>query len=122
MAKRSDLLGVGVSPAEATVLGLSSAAITAAGSSSTDATVCNNYDNVFILTATGTDGIRLNSSTPLLQPIYITNTSGSNGLVYPATGGNMNGGSTDAAITVGSHKALIVVRISTTVFLSNLSA
>jgi hypothetical protein len=122
MTKASDLNQFGFAWPLAQAEGLSSIAITAAGTTTANATVCDNQNKVFILTATGSDGIRLNTSTPLLQPIYITNTSGSNGLVYPATGGNMNGGSTDAAITVGAQKALIVMRVSTTLFVSNLSA
>lgn len=122
MTKRSDMMGVGFSSAQANALGLSTTAITAAGTTTSDATVCNNYDNVFNMTATGADGIRLNSSTPLLTPVYVANTSGSNGKVYPSTGGAFNGGSTDAAITVGANKSLYAIRISTNVWMSNLSA
>lgn len=114
MAKTTDLTGVGFAPAQAQAVGYSSIAITAAGSNSATATVCDNQNSFFILTATGTDGIRMNSAVPLLRPIVIANTSGSNGKVYPPTGGTVNGGSTDAGETITSTTVQIWYRFSST--------
>jgi hypothetical protein len=122
MTSAKDLMSLGLAWGLAQAEGFSDIAITAAGSATTDATVCDAQNDVFRMTATGADGIRMNTSTPLLQPIFISNVSGSTGKVYPATGGNFNGGSTDAAISVGANKCLIVMRFSTTGWLSNLSA
>lgn len=122
MTSTKDLMGLGTPAAQAIAEGYSDIAITAAGTTTANATVCDAQNDVFRLTATGADGIRLNTSTPLLSPIFIANISGSTGLVYPATGGNFNGGSTDAAISVAANKCLIVMRFSTTGWLSNLSA
>jgi len=122
MTKAADMMGLGFSWPQAQAEGFSSVAITAAGSASTNATVCDNQNDVFIMTATGADGIRMNASVPLLSPIYVVNTSGSSGLVYPATGGNFNGGSTDAAITLATHTSMLIMRVSTTVWISNLTA
>ncbi len=122
MTVNADLMNVGFSWPAAQAEGFSSVAITAAGSTTTDAKVCDAQNTIFIMTATGSDGIRLNTSTPLMQPIYVVNTSGSTGLVYPATGGNFNGGSTDAAISVTTHKAQVIMRISATLFASVFSA
>jgi hypothetical protein len=120
MTKTGELIGL---PTLTQVqLGLSNIAITAAGSSSTNATVCDAQNDVFVMTATGTDGIRLAAATPLLSHIFVANTSGSNGLVYPNTGGAINGGSTDAGITVGANKSAMFMRISTNVWMSILSA
>ena len=122
MSKTADLMGLGFAWPQAQALGFSSIAITAAGSTSTDATACDPQNDVFIMTATGSDGIRMSTSVPLLIPVYVVNTSGSTGKVYPFTGGNFNGGSTDAAISVLTHSAQTIMRISTTLWISILSA
>lgn len=122
MAKNSDLMTLGLSWPLGTLLGYSSIAITAAGTTSTDATACDGQNKFFIMTATGSDGIRMNTAVPLLTPIFVVNTSGSTGKVYPFTGGNFNGGSTDAGISVTTQKTLIIMRYSATGWSSNLSA
>lgn len=122
MTSAKDLMSLGMAWPLAQAEGFSNVAITAAGTTTTDATVCDAQNDVFQLTATGADGIRLNTAWPLLQPVFICNISGSTGKVYPATGGNFNGLSTDGAISVGANKTLIVMRFSTTGWLSNLSA
>ncbi len=110
MTQAKDL--VGLPPLTQNQLGLQQANIIAAGTTSADATVCGNQATAFVLTATGSDGIRMNAATPLLTPIWVFNTSGSNGKVYPQTGGNVNGGSTDAGETIGTTTVQIWVRLS----------
>jgi hypothetical protein len=122
MTKNTDLMSLGFAALAAQAEGYSSVAITAAGTTTTDATACDSQNKIFIMTATGADGIRMNTAVPLMQPIFVVNTSASTGLVYPFTGGAFNGGSADAAISVAAHKALLLMRLSTTVWLSNLSA
>lgn len=122
MTKATDLMSLGFAWPLALAEGYSSVAITAAGSTTTDATACDGQNSIFIMTATGADGIRMNTAVPLMKPIFVVNTSASTGLVYPFTGGNFNGGSTDAAISVATHKAMLIMRLSTTLWLSNLSA
>jgi hypothetical protein len=64
----------------------------------------------------------MNAATPLLTPIYVCNTSGSNGKVYPTVGGAVNGGSTDAGETIGTTTVQIWIRISTNVWAASLGA
>lgn len=122
MSKTSDLMGVGFSAPQAQNIGYSSIAITAAGTTTTDATVCDAQNSFFIMTASGSDGIRMNSAAPLLRPILVVNTSGSTGKVYPTSSGTINGGSADAAISVPANKSAILLRYSTTGWMLNLSA
>lgn len=122
MTKASDLMALGMAWPLAQAEGFSDIAITAAGTTTTDATVCDGQNDVFRMTATGSDGIRMNTSVPLLQPIFVTNISGSIGKVYPASGGSFNGLSADTAISVGANKCLVLMRYSSTGWLSNLSA
>lgn len=123
MASMTDLMTGGHMPwLQAQQLGFSSKAITAAGTTSADATACDSQNNMFIMTATGSDGIRMSSSAPLLTEIYVANTSGSNGKVYPHTGGTVNGGSTDAGETCGTTTVQIWLRISSTAWVAVLGA
>lgn len=122
MSLAADLMGLGFSWPQAQAVGLSSVAITAAGTTTANATVCDGQNDFFIMTATGADGIRLNSGTPLLTPVYVVNTSGSTGNVYPPTSGTFNGNAADAALAVGAHKSAIFIRYSSTGWSSNLSA
>lgn len=122
MTAAKDLMGLGFAWPVAQAEGYSSVAITAAGSTTTDATVCDGQNDFFIMTATGADGIRMNGSAPLLTEIIVVNTSGSIGKVYPSSGGNFNGLSTDTAISVGANKSLMLMRYSTNGWQSNLSA
>ncbi len=122
MSTTQDLMASGQPAALASRLGWTQAAITAAGTTSADATACGAGANFFILTATGSDGIRMNSATPLLTEIIVANTSGSNGKVYPPTGGKVNGGTTDAGETIATTTVQSWYRISTTDWVAVLGA
>ena len=122
MTRNTDLMNFGFSWPAAQAEGYSSIAITAAGTTVADATACDNQNSIFILTATGSDGIRMNTAVPLMKPIFVVNTSASTGKVYAFTGGNFNGGSADAAISVLTHSAMMLMRVTTTLWISVLSA
>lgn len=122
MTSAKDLMGLGFSWPAAQAEGFSNIAITAAGTTTTDATVCDPQNDVFVMTATGSDGIRMNAAVPLLSPIFVVNTAGSTGKVYPTSSGTINGLSADTAISVGANKCLVLLRYSATGWLSNLSA
>jgi len=122
MTRTSELTALGFSWPQAQAEGYSHIAITAAGTTVADATSCDNQNSVFVMTATGSDGIRFNTATPLFKPILVVNTSSSTGKIYAFTGGNFNGGSTDAAISVLTHSSCWVMRVTTTLWISNLSA
>lgn len=118
-----DMMGVGM-PAEFAIReGFpGTSAVTAAGSSTTDATVLVKEQRVVIMTATGADGIRLPSTAELMVPYIVVNTSGSTGKVYPPTSGTLNGAAADAAISVATLKAITCMRYSSTGWVANLSA
>ena len=122
MTKRSDMMGLGFSWPQAQALGLASTTITAAGSTSADATACDAQNSVFTMTASGTDGIRMSSSAPLLTPIIVANTAAGNGKVYPHTGGTVNSGSTDAGETCNATTVQIWIRVSSTAWIAVLGA
>lgn len=123
MALNTDLMGVGMADSLARRVGLpTQLTVTAAGTTSTDATVFNSQNKVVILSATGSDGIRFPDNTPLNAPFWFFNASGSTGKVYPPTGGAINGGSTDAGLSLTTLKAAVMIRTSTTRVVSILTA
>ena len=122
MSKDADLIGFGFSWPQAQALGYINKAITAAGTTSTDATVCDAQSSVFTMTASGSDGIRMNSAVPLLKPIFVANSAAGNGKVYPHTGGTVNSGSTDAGETCNATTVQIWMRVSATAWIAVLGA
>lgn len=120
MALSTDLVGLGMPPEQAALVGAGAVqAVTAAGSAAGDATALRVDQRVVNLTATGADGVIFPSSAPLNVPYLIMNASGSTGIVYPPTGGTINGA---ASISVPTAKAAIFTRLSSTVWASVLSA
>lgn len=122
MTKAADMMGLGFSWPQAAALGLNNKAITAAGTTGADATACDAQNTVFIMTASGSDGIRMSSAAPLLTPIIVGNTAAGNGKVYPHTGGNVNAGSTDAGETCNGTTCQIWIRVSSTAWIAVLGA
>jgi hypothetical protein len=118
-----DLIGTGVSDLQARFLGDNPpASITAAGTTSTDATAFLVAQNFNLITATGSDGVRLPAGTSLERSYIVVNTSASTVLVYPPAGGNLAGGTTDAALSLLSRKTAIFWRYSATGWAYNMSA
>lgn len=122
MTKASDMMGLGFSWPQAQALGFSSVAITAAGTTGADATACDAQNDVFLMTASGSDGIRMSSSAPLLTPFIVANNAAGNGKVYPHTGGTVNAGSTDAGETCNGTTVQIWFRVSSTAWVAVLGA
>lgn len=123
MASKKDLVGLGIASILANRIGFDSETATAAGSSSSaNATVIHPTANfVKLTTAGGADSIRFNDAWPLGQFVVLYNLGSTTGQIYPPTGGTMNGGSTDAAVTLAQNKARIFMRYNTTDVLSWLS-
>jgi hypothetical protein len=118
-----DLIGVGFADLQANAVGWNPiAAVSAAGTTTTDATVLKKAQNFVNMTATGSDGVRLPADAPLNKPYIIWNGSGSTGKVYPGTGGTLNGGSADAALSLTTLKQAIFIRYSTLGWTYNLTA
>lgn len=99
MAATSDLTGAGLPALLASLLGTTYAAVSAAGSATGDATVIKKAQTLIELTATGADGVRLPSDADVNAVYIIANTSGSSGIVYPPTGGTINGGTSETLTT-----------------------
>lgn len=114
MARAIDLVSLGTPEELARLEGFTAAAVTAAGTTVADATVVKKAQTFITLTASGSDGISMPSDANLMQPYVVVNTSGSTGKIYAQSGGNINGGSTDAAISLLTLKTAICFKSTTT--------
>lgn len=124
MPTRASLTGIGMPAEHARALGYTfpATSITAAGTTSANATAALAAQNFILMTATGVDGIRLPTLPYQMTPTIVVNVSAAAGLVYPPTGGNFAGGSADAGISVPARKTIIIMRYSALGYSYNLSA
>lgn len=123
MTKMADMMGIGFSWPQALALGDNSVAITAAGTSSAaNAAACDAQNTIFLVTSgASTAGVRMSANAPLLSPIVVS--VGANGaVVYPHTGGTVNGGSTDAGETLAATTVQIWYRVSATAWIALIGA
>lgn len=123
MALNTDLMGLGMADALARRVGMpTQIASTAAGTTAATATVLSAQSRVINMTASGSDGVRFNDNMPLNTEHFVYNSSGSTGKVYAPTGGNLNGGSTDAGLSLTTLKTAVFVRLTTTLVIYVLTA
>jgi len=103
MTRKSTLVTSGLSTSAATaIVGLVTMGITAAGSAYSDATALTTSINV-VTTAAASTGVQLPQGE--VGDTFTVVNLGANALaVYPPTGGTVNGGSANAALSVGAGK------------------
>lgn len=110
MALVTDLIGLGMAPEQAAKLGSPtidalpaepvSAAVTAAGTTISDATLLTGQVNN-VSTAAASTGVKLNPNTPLGITVTVRNGGANDLKLYPPTSSDIiNGGSAGAAITL----------------------
>jgi len=120
MASTADLAGLGMPVQQATILGYTPTTVVAAGTTAAAATIVG-PDVGFIVCDTGTSltGIKLNASTPIGRPIFVTNPDSDTAIIYPPTNGQINGGTaTTGGQNVAQNKVAIYIRQTTTLWVS----
>lgn len=99
MAIASDLMGLGLPGPLAQYLSFDNLAVTATGTSATNAYALGpDVSFVTLTTASSQTGVKFHANTPLLRPIVITNPTSTTGIVYPSTSGTLNGGTATTEI------------------------
>lgn len=124
MAYASELVGVGIAPVTASGMGGAYAAITAAGSSQTDATALT-ASNCVVASADGTKGVILKGQVG--DEVWVFNNSGSTLKVYPTTGAAISVagtglGSANAAFSQLTYKTTMYKCVTSTQWLAITSA
>jgi len=122
LALQSDLVGAHLYPGQADLLGYVIETTAGAGTTQGAGTVIG--PELLMTRATTTGGataFTLSASMPLAAPYYFTNTSATAALLFPPTGGAINGGSTNASVSVPQNLTLTIIRQSATAFVVTLS-
>jgi len=118
----SDLMGVGFPGAQALAVGNIVSSVTAAGSTQGAGTVIGKGVNqLALITTSSTDyAVTIDSGMPVGQGVIVTNINASiyAASVFPPTGCTIDGGSSNAAITLSGNETAYVYRTSTTAFRS----
>lgn len=133
MALLTDLIGLGLPPEISAKLGTPSidalpqepvsAAVTAAGTTISDATLLTGQVNN-VSTAAASTGVKLNPNTPLGITVVVRNGGANDLKLYPATASEaINGGSVGAAITLTTLNKQIATcsKVSSTLWLCSVS-
>lgn len=116
MGEINNMVGIGFPPEMAkSIVGPVNVAQTSAGSSQTDATAITG-DAVLLPTVGSGTGVIISASMSVGSEIRIYN-GGANALaVYPPTGGQINDGTANAAISITAARGAIITRLSATHF------
>lgn len=119
-ALAKDLMQVGIPAEAAQRIGFVKASISAAGSSTTDATVIGKDATlVSVDTSGGSQGVRLPADAELGVLYVIGNISGTAALIYPPTSGQINGDTaTTGTVPLTARGTTICIRTSATAWLA----
>lgn len=118
MSTAKDLMGVGLPAEQAGRLGFPGlSTVTAAGTTTADATVLLKEQRVVEMTASGADGIRLPSTAELMVP-YIVYAKTGTGKVYPPSGAAFNADTADQSQTIAVNLAAMFYRTGNLTWIS----
>lgn len=113
----TQLVGVGIPPGAAQLIGNTVAAVTGVGTAQATATPLVQNINV-LTTSSGQTAFVPSSIWPIGGSLAISNPAATTALIFPPVGGNFNGGSTDANITVAQNANIVITRLSSVNWIS----
>ena len=114
MATPTSLMGTGMPPDQASLVGSHIATITAAGTSAGTATAIPANTGVALVNGQSSQtGAILSASTPLAYPVYVFATGATAPVIYPPTGHTINSGASSVTMSAAISGA-IFMRTSTT--------
>lgn len=123
MAIKNNLTGVGVSPNQALQqVGTVTNSLTATGTTQADAYALGLTDYNIFTTVAASTGARLPSTMSAGDEMWVVNYGASTLSLYPPTGGKINNGSANAAISITANKNANIVCIDGTNFVAAISA
>jgi len=120
MTATATLIGLGIPDQQARRLGFATMSKAGIGTAQNGGAVVTT--NMTVLTTTGgATAITLPVAIPASGPVIISNFSATTGLVFPATGESINGGTTNASVTVAQNTSRVFFKVSATQWISFLS-
>ena len=121
MPSAAELIGLGTPPKLAGLSGNLPSAKTGSGTAQTGATAITT--NFTVLTTSGGSTAFLLPTVPAGSgPYIVSNPSATTALIYPPSGGSIQGGSADASFSVAQIKPAMFFKTSATAWVVNLTA
>lgn len=118
-----DLVGLGMPPVLADRVGWQTGTLTGAGTAQGGSSPIVRSGFVYrATTAASQTAVTIDSAFPLGEESVIHNTTATAMLLFPPTGGNVNGGSANASFSVAQNKPIRIIRFDATNFIVMLSA
>ena len=118
MAQPTDLMGLGMSPLLADLVGSAIQTVTCTGTSSTTAAPINFDTGMALLNAVASNtGAILSVNTYLQDPVTVIGTGTAIPVVYPPSGHTINGSSSGLSLVANAGRTTII-RVSATVWYS----
>ncbi len=121
MSIAADLVGIGMVPEQALRLGFTNTPKAGVGTAQSGAAAINT-NLITATTASGQTAFVLPSSAELMVPYIVVNTSSTTALVFPPSGGAINAASADASVSIAQNLARVFYRVSSTRWISFLTA
>jgi len=107
------LIGLGISPEVANRMGNTVATYAGSGTAQNGPTTVTT--NVALLTTAGSQtAVTLSTKFAIGDTVFVANTSSTTGLVFPQTGGAIDGGSANASVSVAQNKSRLLLKVSST--------
>lgn len=121
MASAAELIGLGEAPKLAGLIGNVPSAKSGVGTAQSGATpITTNF--TVLTTASGQTAFLLPTVPAGSGPYIMSNANSDTALVYPPTGGTIQGGSANAAFSVAQNKTAMFFKTSATAWVVNLTA
>ena len=120
MTSTAVLMGLGMPDQQARRVGFS--VVTKAGvGTAQNGTAVVTTNMTILTTAGGQTAITLPVTIPASGPVIISNFSATTGLVFPATGESINGGTLNASVNIAQNASRIFYKVSATQWISFLT-
>lgn len=115
------LMGVGIPDKAANALGNTLATIAGVGTSQTAAANLT-VNTVLLTTAGGATAFKFPTTWQVGDEVTAFNTSATTALIFPQSGGSIDGGSTDASVTIAQNQSRTFIKASATSWRSTASS
>lgn len=129
MAITPNLMGAGMPGAQASLVGFQPAATVAgAGTAQKTDSAALTAGNILplglnnVTTAGGETAVQIPSTMPLGGQMIVNVTSSTAALLFPPSGGTINGGNADASYSIAQNKPTLVIRVTSVIFIAIKSA
>ncbi len=121
MSLSADLVGIGMVPEQALRLGYINTALAGVGTAQSGAAAIKT-NLITGTTASGQTAFVLPSNAELMVPYIVVNTSATAALVFPPSGGAINAAGSNASVSIAQNLARVFYRVSSTRWISFLTA